>query len=422
MTRTRWRLLPLLLAAAVGAAAAPGPAARAGSSPPPDVVADWSVIAERTVYAEALAPVPVGAQWLAFTSLAVYDAVVAVEGRYVPYAAQPAPDGPADARAAAVVAAHDVLAHYAPGSTAALAADQAASLAELPPGAARDRGGEVGRAAAQRMIDLRADDGSGADITLDVRPAPGVWRPTPDLFAPMLVPWLGFTEPLLLPSPTTYAPSPPHPLTSAVYARQLRQVERYGALEGSRRSAWQTETALFWNSNAVQQYRAALRDQVARRGLDLVDSARATAALGASTADALISCWRAKYDSPSWRPVTALRRAHVDGNPATHRRSDWLPLIPTPPYPEHSSGHACATGAATETLGQLFGAHGTDLRVESAVTGTVRRFDDLARLDAQAMKGRIWLGIHVRKAVADGNRLGHQVAEHALRVAFQPVP
>jgi len=37
------------------------------------------------------------------------------------------------------------------------------------------------------------------------------------------------------------------------------------------------------------------------------------------------------------------------------------------------------------------------------------------------MNARVWLGIHFRKAVVDGNRLGHRVSRWALRHYFQPL-
>jgi hypothetical protein len=55
------------------------------------------------------------------------------------------------------------------------------------------------------------------------------------------------------------------------------------------------------NANTVLQYQVALRDQVTRRGLDIVESSRAFVLLNSATADALIACWRAKYDDAYWR-------------------------------------------------------------------------------------------------------------------------
>ena len=78
-------------------------------------------------------------------------------------------------------------------------------------------------------------------------------------------------------------------------------------------------------------------------------SARAFA-LGTADADALIACWRSKYDENYWRPITATREADTDGNPTTAPDPGWTPLLATSPYPDYPSGHACITGAATGVL------------------------------------------------------------------------
>jgi hypothetical protein len=175
---------------------------------------------------------------------------------------------------------------------------------------------------------------------------------------------------------------------------------------------------LFWNANAVLQFQVALRDQVTRRGLDIVDSARAFALLNTASADALIACWRAKYDHAYWRPITAIKMGDTDGNDATEPDPAWTPLVPNPPYPEYPSGHACITGAASGTLSNLFGANAIDLNVSSGVT--TRHYDIAESLDQETMNARIWLGIHFRKAMTDGNRLGHDVSDWATAHYFQP--
>ena len=42
-------------------------------------------------------------------------------------------------------------------------------------------------------------------------------------------------------------------------------------------------------------------------------------------------------------------------------------------------------------------------------------------LDRDTMNARIWLGIHFRTAMTDGNQLGHRVSHWALGHYFQPV-
>ncbi len=401
-----------LLGSAAGAppglAATPVPA-------DPGVVARWNAIAARTIYTENATPVPASGLYFGFVGIAVHDAVATIDGGHRTSSTLRRPGGAASPEVAAATAAHRVLAHYFPASAAKLDADYAAFLAGLAGRAGLEQGRRVGEAAAAALIRRRLDDGRGAAVTLDVAPAPGVWRPTPDAFAPMVVPWLGFVRPLALRSATRLRLPGPDPLRSRAYARDFAEVRAYGARDGSARTPAQTQTALFWNANPVLQYQEALRDQVSRRGLDIAASARAFALLGTSTADALIACWRGKYDTASWRPVTAIREADTDGNRFTTADPAWTPLVPTPAYPEYLSGHACATGAASGTFRHLFGAGPLDLTVSSPVTGTTRHYRTTRALDEETMDARIWLGIHFRKAMTDGNRLGHRVARETAR-------
>ena len=393
----------------VAGAAAPS---RAGDRTSPDgtVVIHWNAVAARTLYAENNTPVPVSTLYFGFVSLAVHDAVVAVAGGSEPYLDQPRARRGASAEAAATAAAYATLRHYFPASQANLAADYTASLAAIPDGRAEAAGIRAGREAAARLIAHRANDGRGAAITLDVAPAPGVWRPTPEAFAPMLAPWLGFVAPLGLRAPDQVRLPGPDPLGSRAYARDFAEVKAYGSSTSTARTPQQTATALFYNANVVSQYEEALRDRLTRRPEGIARTARAFALLGMSTADAIIGCWRAKYDDAFWRPITAIREAGTDGNPATTADPAWTPLVATPPYPDYTSGHACVTGAATQTFSHLFGARTLDLTLLSSVTGTTRHYDSAAALDRDTMNARIWLGLHFRRAMTDGNRLGHVTA------------
>jgi hypothetical protein len=405
---------------ATGAVTAPSQAVRRPAADPA-VVTTWNAIAARTIFAENATPIPSSSLYFGFVSIAVFDAVVAIEGGYQPYTGRlPRAHGNASAEAAAATAAYRVLSYYFPTSASNLAADYAASLDRVRNGAARDHGVRVGDAAAAALIDLRQDDGRGATVPQPGGTAPGQWRPTPDAFAPMLVPWLGFVRPLSLRSPTQVALPGPDPLTSPAYARDVAEVQAFGAKDGSSRTGSQTQTALFFNANAVLQYEEALRDRVTRHHLDLVSSARAFAVLGTSTADSLIACWRAKYDYAFWRPITAIRLADSDGNAATTPDPTWTPLVPTPPYGDYVSGHACITGAASGAISHLYGRDALDLQLFSSVTGTTRQYSSAEVLDTDTRNARIWLGLHFRRAMNDGNALGHQVSDWVAGHEFGP--
>jgi hypothetical protein len=163
------------------------------------------------------------------------------------------------------------------------------------------------------------------------------------------------------------------------------------------------------------------RDLATRHRLDIDHSARLFAILNMTAADAVIACRRAKYDVPYWRPSTAIQLADTDGNPATIADPGWTPLVVNPPYPEYPSGHACLSGATANGLSYLLGPRHIDLVVASAFTGTSRHYVTEDPLNQDTMDARVWLGIHFRKAVVDGNRLGHRVSRWALRHYFQPL-
>lgn len=384
------------------------------------VVTAWNTIAVRTIFAENATPIPSSGLYFGFTSIAVFDAVVAIEGGYEPYVYRGRAPARASAQVAAAAAAHRVLVHYFPASTGALDADYSAFLTGIPNGSAKGGGQRVGEASAAAIIAVRANDGRNAPIMLDVAPAPGVWRPTPPAFAPMLVPWLAFVRPLPLRGPEQIAVGGPRALTSAAYARDWLETRNYGAKTGSQRTPAQTETALFWNANAVAQYQTALADHLNRHPQGIAAAARAFAVLSVGTADALITCWSTKYRYAAWRPITAIQLADTDGNPATTADATWEPLVATPPYPEYASGHACITGAATNAFGRLFGPRSIDINIGSSVTGTVRHYQSVEELDTETQNARIWLGLHFRTAMTDGNMIGHAASTWVISREFRP--
>jgi hypothetical protein len=404
------------LAVVPGTSAADPPIARDAS-----VIARWNEIAERTIGENAV-PVPASGLYFGFASLAVYDAVVTIEGRYEPRLDQPRAHAHASSEAAAATAAYHVLRHFFPTSADALATDYATSLAGIPNGVGKVHGTRVGEAAAAALIVERTGDGRGAAVPQpgDGTPGPGEWRPTPPANALMAVPWLGFVDPLVLESATPIALSGPPALDSPEYAADFAEVRDYGGTT-SLRSRDQTDTAVFWSASPVRQFNAALRDQVTDRGLDIVESARAFALLDSSVADALIACWRAKYDVNFWRPVTAIALADTDGNAATDVVPEWTAHLATPPYSDYTSGHACVTGAASGALEHLFGSSlAPALEVPSLVPNIPsRQYSSTDTLDAETMSARIWLGFHFRFAMTDGNLLGHAVADEAAARHFR---
>ncbi len=387
-----------------------------------DVVTDWNRIAFRTYgQGTSAVPPPVQALYSGFVGAAVHDAVVSIMGRSRPYL----PHGRSDTRrprgasveAAASTAAYRVLSALVPTATEQLAADHARWLAQVPDGPRERAGVRAGERAAQALLRARKGDGRGAPITLTTTPGPGVWDVPP---GGMAVPWLGFVRTMVLPSATSIRLPGPDPLGSRRYARDVEEVQRMGGATGSDRTPAQTETALFYSANPVQQYNDALSDRLTRHGADASTAARHLALLGLASADAAITCWRTKYDVHNWRPQQAIQRADDDGNPRTVADPTWQPLLANPPYPDYTSGHACVTGAASRTLARLYGPSSIDITVASPVTGTTRHYDRASRLVADTTNARIWLGIHFRKAMDDGSRIGTTAADVTVDRMLRP--
>jgi hypothetical protein len=408
------------------AALATGPAAAAtgatGGTDDAGVITDWNAIAVSTLTGDTTKTPVEAIIYMAFVHAAVYDAVVGIEGRYEPYRFHAHAPRKTSAEAAAVAAAHKVLVTYSPYAQATLDAAYAASLAQLPDGKAKTRGIAFGTRAADNLIALRANDGRNANILFTQPPAPGIWRPTPPGFAPMVAPWMGFVTPLLVRSPTQFAPRPRPALTSARYARDFNEVKAFGSATSTARTAAQTSTALFYSGLANTQFQAMLRDQVTVRDLDLVDAARMFAAADMSAADTIISVWYTKYVDGFWRPSTAINLAGTDGNPATDPDPSWMPLRPDPAYPEYPSGYNGFAAAVTRALEKLFHTRQLQLTVISTAVPDVQRHYDSGRaLRQDIVDGRMWLGVHFRFADTAARDMGLQLAAWTLDHYFQPV-
>ena len=422
MARRRRRALAASIIATVCILAPMAVAAPSQATPPvaadPAEIGKWHAIAARTVAVEHGTPAATMSFYFSLASIAMYDAVVTIEGGYRPYAPQPRAQANASPEVAAATAAYRVLSHYFPKSADNLAVDYAASLSDIPDGVGKVHGTRVGEAAAAALIAQRGDNGVDTSIKLPPQSGIGAWIPTPDAYAQMAVPWLGFATPYTLDSATQFPWPGPYAVNSPEYTKDFNEVKDYGAKLGSLRDDTQTEIALFWNAAPPLQMQAAMTTQVAERGLDIAEAARAFALLNVSIADSQIACWREKYESAYWRPVTAIRAAD-DGNDATEGDPNWTPLLETHPHPDYPSGHACVMGAASGTLSHLFGATSIDLDVFSAFTKTTRHFDTTAALDAETMNARVWIGFHFRKATIDGNAMGHTVSDWVSSHYFQ---
>jgi PAP2 superfamily len=389
-----------------------------------DVVADWNAIAVQASVTAAR-PGPTGFLDIAMVQAAVYDAVQAIERRYEPYYVEikGASGSPV---AAAAKAAHDVLVHLFPAQASSLDTTYQQYLSDRGL-AANDPGVEVGATAAAGIIALRACDGS-----FPVSPPPfiggtdpGVWRPTPPAFAPMIAPWLGSVTPFTLTRPSQFRAGPHPALTSREYARDYNEVKALGALNNSSRTPEQTDMAHFWNANYMVILNQALRDIAGSQINDIARSARLFALADLAIADALITAWNTKNYYVFWRPSTAIQEGNNDGNPRTVGDPTWMPLIANPPYPDYTSGANNVTSAWATSLILFFGRDHMAFSVTTTNIGptiedtrTYRRFSDVAE---EVVNARIYEGIHFRFADEEARTQGRQVATWIYRNFLRPL-
>jgi hypothetical protein len=143
-------------------------------------------------------------------------------------------------------------------------------------------------------------------------------------------------------------------------------------------------------------------------------TARMFALLNMTSADAIISCWRMKYDEKFWRPITAIREADTDHNDATTADASWTPVVATPPYPDWPTGHGCVTSSFIHGLTRLTGSDAIDLDITNPQTHETRHYSSARALMRSAFLSRIQLGIHFRDAMEDGYRVGRIASDRGF--------
>ena len=386
-------------------------------------------------------PPPVSVLHFAMVHGAVYDAVNAIDRGHQPYLVQP-PSNPTDSKeAAAATAAFRVLVGFddLPGpfrnqlpTLQPQYDNYIAALPDNPPGS-RAAGVTIGEATARAMLTARLNDGRFGPPPTLYPPAPGIWRPTPPNFALDPAPWVGNVRPFLVPSAEMLRTDGPNALTSDEYAEDFNELKELGSLTSKTRTPDQTDAAIFWQDQAMALWNRIFRTLATNQNLAIVDSARFFAMENLAAADALIGCWNDKYYWQFWRPITAIREADTDGNPATQADPTWLPLfdpatpvchtplLVTPPFPDHPSGHCCATSAYVNTLQNFFGTDKIAFNAFSNKSCTTRSFERFSDALKEVVDARVWAGIHFRTADVQGAVLGNKVAHYLEKHYFQPV-
>ena len=357
----------------------------------------------------------------AMLNIAIHDAVNASLGApdfgYLGVLATPG----GDTRAAASVAAHDILVKLYPARAAQFDAALVASLALVADGGAKTAGIATGGIVAAATIANRLNDHSFDVVTYTPSGLPGGWAPTPPGFGPPAMPQQATVTPYLMTSPSQFRVAPPPLLTSAQYTAAFNEVKEIGAIGSLARTADQTLSAKFWaTTQGPGPWITAAIGIAGTKGLSTLENARLFALLSTSVADAITSVWDSKFYYDYWRPVTGIRAADTDGNVDTVSDPNWTPLIVTPSHQSYSSAHATISGAAATILELTLGNTDPFCVTSLAATRCWANFGDAA---TDSVNSRLWAGVHWRFDNEAGFAAGQAIGRFAFAsTAFAAVP
>jgi hypothetical protein len=387
-----------------------------------DTVTDWWDVANRYFNAAQGAPGSIGPDGLRASTratLAMFEAVNAIDRRYESYLKLPAADPKASQDAAAATAAFKVLQQHYPANKAALEESYTMTLAAIPDGAAKQSGVAIGEQAAAAAMAANGVDATVPQSPYRPRTTPGEWvataLPTLESYWVALKPWAAD-------SPDALRAPPPPDLTSERYARDYEEVRRLGGKASKERTPHQTLIARYRQGFDVTPSIRMATDQPGRRP---VDNARLLTLYQMAFDDSAQGMVAAKIRYNYWRPITAIRNGAEDGNPVTQPDPAWLPLLGTPNFQEYPCGHCTVVAAIAEVMNAE-----SDLPAGTAVAvaslpnpnSTVQRVASWDELVRQVSDSRMLGGVHYRFSNEAGEEIGRKAARMVLENQLRPLP
>ncbi len=253
-----------------------------------------------------------------------------------------------------------------------------------------------------------------------VEDEPGRWTPTPPGYMDGIEPHWNKIRPMVLDSARQFKPLPPTKFDmqkGSQFYKELMEV--YDVVKNANEE--QIEIASFWDCNPYVSHTVGhvmyatkkitpgghwmgiTRTATRQANLDMMASAEIYTMVSIALFDGFISCWDEKYRSSLTRPETVINGSFDES---------WLPLLQTPPFPEHTSGHSVISTAAavilTDKLGPTF-SFVDSTEVEYGLPP--RSFDSFLAASDEAAISRLYGGIHYRPAIEYGVDQGRKVGK-----------
>ena len=375
-------------------------------------------------------PPPMAAVLFGAFHAAIFDAANGVDHHYHGWLVDERAPAGVDMDAAIAGAAHTVMVALWSQSSSPhdlqVAYDNA--LAGIPDGPAKAAGIAWGEHVAQQILAWLAKTGYNKPIPGKYSSdAPGKWRETPAQFRPALLPYWGHVTPFVMTASAQFRVPAPESLGSEAYAEELAFVAKRGRRDDAERTEYQTLSTPFWSddlgTSTPPGHWNMIAQNIARdRPLSELETARLFALLNLAEADAGISCWESKFYYNVWRPETALREMNAKINPHAAADPDFIPNMPSPPFPSYPAGHPTFSAAGARLLALFFGTDDIGFSVTSdGLPGAVRTFKKLSDASQEVAMSRVWGGIHTMQDVLQGGAAGVKVADWTFDHALQPV-
>jgi hypothetical protein len=285
------------------------------------------------------------------------------------------------------------------------------------PDAVFTRSQSFGRSIATAIYNWSTTDNFNTSAAGYVLPVfPGSWVPTPPAFAPPLGPFLKDSRPFLQSSLTSALPPPPlsysEDPSSSFYkaAKELYDI-------GKALTPEQQATVHWWADFggpgigflAGIHPLNIITDVLQSKNVKLGQAAEIYAKVSIAMKDGIFRTWRSKYHYNLLRPVTYINNI-ID--PA------WTSYIPTPPYPEYTSGLVSLYAPAMQVLKRTFGDIAVTDNTYTFRGDAPRNFDSFSKLVEEVAVSRIYAGIHYRFtqdiSVEFGKNFGDEVANIKL--------
>jgi PAP2 superfamily len=283
------------------------------------------------------------------------------------------------------------------------------------------RSAEYGKQVAAAIFEWSKTDGGHEaynKITSDsyIPPiGPGLWVPTPPAFSKPFHPTWGTNRTFIPGLTASTQPDPPPSYSEAQGSGFFIAMSEIYTISQSL-SREDSVIAKFWadlpaNYNVPAHAANIVSQLVLLKKLSLPEAALLYCKHGIAGNEAIISCYKTKYQYNVVRPVTCIRNVLGHGN--------WNSLIPTPAFPEYTSAHAVVSAAMAVVLEDAFGRQFsfTDHTYDNLYGA--RSFSSFEEYAKEAAMSRLYGGIHYRFAADEGLKQGKKVGALVNKLRFK---